>query len=202
MTSKPIEDLLAGHATFEETIYIKDRAKFEKLASLGQSPKTLLISCSDSRVDPMQIFQMEPGDLFVVRNVGAIVPPYQPDGSCHGTSAAIEFAVKALNVEAIAILGHSNCGAVEYCHKRVNDPQNENAPDFEFIPQWVDFAGQAEEAPEPDVHAFGKRMLGRSLTNLEAFPFVRERVQAGKLALVALRFNIHNGKLEHISQRG
>lgn len=202
MTKTPIQALLDGHAVFEKTIYQKDEKRFHELASLGQFPKTLLISCSDSRVDPMQIFQMEPGDLFVVRNVGAIVPPYEPDGTCHGTSAAIEFAVKALNVEAIAILGHSNCGAVEYCHHRVNEPNDPNAPDFEFIPQWIDFAGQNDEAPGGDVQAFGKRMLTRSLSNLEVFPFVNERVKAGKLALAAFRFNIHTGKLEHIAQRG
>ena len=201
MTKSPIQELFDGHAIFEKTIYRQDETRFHELAEMGQFPKTLLISCSDSRVDPMQIFQMSPGDLFVVRNVGAIVPPYEPDGSCHGTSAAIEFAVKALNVEAIAIMGHSNCGAVEYCHHRVHEPDDPNAPDFEFIPQWIDFAGQEHEAPEPDVHAFGKRMLTRSLSNLAEFPFVNERVEAGKLALVALRFNIHNGELERLAER-
>lgn len=199
MPHKTMQTLLDGHAMFEAEVFERDKDRFHNLAELGQSPKVLLIGCCDSRVDPVQIFQAKPGELFVARNVGAIVPPYNPDGTGRGTSAAIEFAVKALGVEAVVILGHTNCGAVQYCHERVHHKHDDVESDFEFLPAWVDLAEQADEEPEPDVQAFGARMLKRSLENLAGFPFIKERLDKDELVIDALRFNIHTGKLEHIS---
>ena len=111
-TMPTIERLLQGFSSFRETYFENDNTLFEQLSREGQKPSTLLISCSDSRVDPAILFGVEPGDLFIVRNVANLVPPYEPDARLHGTSSAIEFAVRDLEVSHIITLGHSNCGGI------------------------------------------------------------------------------------------
>lgn len=107
-----MDELLDGYRRFRSEVWPSERARYEQLARRGQRPKTLIVACSDSRVDPQTVFDAAPGELFVVRNVAGLVPPYSPDGVYHGTSAALEFGVRVLKVENIVVLGHAQCGGV------------------------------------------------------------------------------------------
>ena len=168
----------------------------------GQSPKVLVIACSDSRVDPSIILGAEPGDLFVIRNVANIVPPYEHDlSSCHGTSAAIEYAVNHLQVEDIVILGHSHCGGIRAL---VDDREN----DHTFIDNWIyivedaKFEAAHRHLDHEESCAFcEKAAIGISLHNLETFPFVKEKLAAGKLRLHGWYFSIETGALETVETR-
>ncbi|WP_417450753.1 carbonic anhydrase [Kordiimonas sp.] len=193
------ERLQKGYRTFKEQAFERDRQIYEDLATHGQTPHTLVIACSDSRVLVQQILTAGPGDLFVVRNVAAMVPPYERDSGYHGTSAAIEFAVTALEVDNIVVLGHAGCGGVASVVDR-------NMPEDSFVGQWMrplhnwlkHYGHLTAEDP-----ATRKRLLERaavylSIQNLKSFPFVAERVSAGTLALEGLLFNIHTGDLSEV----
>ena len=109
-----MDPLIEGYRQFREQVWPAERARYEALAHWGQSPDTMIIACSDSRVDPQTIFGAVPGEMFVLRNVAALVPPYQPDsGGYHGSSAALEFGVRVLKVSTIVVLGHAQCGGVK-----------------------------------------------------------------------------------------
>ena len=135
-----MQELLAGYRRFREEIWPREQARFEALAAVGQSPKTMVIACSDSRVDPQMIFAAAPGDMFVVRNVANLVPPYMPDAAFHGTSAALEFAVRVLRVERVVVLGHAQCGGVRALL--------EGAPPAaqDFVAGWMSIARAARAA--------------------------------------------------------
>ena len=113
-----MDPLIEGHLRFRAVTWPAERDRYESLAKFGQSPETMVIACSDSRVDPQTVFGAIPGELFVVRNVAGLVPPYTPDSGYHGTSAALEFAVRVLKVARIAVLGHAQCGGVTVCAER------------------------------------------------------------------------------------
>lgn len=189
--------LTRGFATFRETYFERDRALYEDLSKRGQAPKVLIVGCSDSRVDPAIITQTQPGDLFVVRNVAAIVPPHQPDHAYHGTSAAIEFGVCGLNVDHLVVLGHALCGGLKAMAEH-------SADHFEFVADWVKIAKPALEAienlptsvAEPD----RRRTLEQSavlvsIANLMTFPWIRERVTAGTLEIHGWYFDLTTGEL-------
>src|SRR6202034_1022203 len=109
-----MDPLIEGYRRFREQVWPAERARYEALAHWGQSPDTMIIACSDSRVDPQTIFASVPGEMFVLRNVAALVPPYQPDtGGYHGSSAALEFGVRVLKVSTVVVLGHAQCGGVK-----------------------------------------------------------------------------------------
>ena len=139
-----IKGLVRGYHKFHSRTFKGYRSLFERLARKGQAPKALVISCCDARVDPALITDADPGDLFVIRNVANLVPPYEPDGHYHGTSAALEFAVHALDVKHIIVLGHSSCGGVAALARR----HVEGAAAGEFIPQWMSLADRACAAIE------------------------------------------------------
>lgn len=196
------ERLRSGYRTFREGAFERDRELYQDLATYGQTPHTLVITCSDSRVVVQDILSAGPGDLFVVRNVAAMVPPYENDKGYHGTSAAIEFAVTALEVDNIVVMGHAGCGGVASVIDR-------NVPEDSFVGQWMrplhnwvrDHDSFSGEKP-----AARKRMLERaavylSIQNLKTFPFVTERMSSGKLALQGLLFDIHNGELSEVIAR-
>jgi len=149
-----------------------------------------VIACSDARIDPQTIFDAAPGDLFVIRNVAGLVPPYAPDGGCHGTSAALEYAVKILKVRRIVVLGHAKCDGV---HALIHGPLR-NARDF--LDPWIDIAEPVMwPMPEPDSGealemAVEDAVLALSLSNLRTFPWIRDGETAGHLALTAWRFDI------------
>ena len=192
-----IEKLLKGFADFRETYYEKDTLLFQQLSTRGQNPHTLLISCSDSRVDPAFLFGVKPGELFVVRNVANLVPPYQPDTRLHGTSSAIEFAVRDLKVSQIIILGHSNCGGIHALCRHLQGEVSER----EFIERWVSIAADAvsPHVEDPPQYAEQAAILA-SLENLKTFPWIRERLELGDLSLHGWWFDLTAGELSIVSK--
>jgi carbonic anhydrase len=163
-----------------------------------------VISCCDARVDPALITDADPGDLFVIRNVANLVPPYEPDGHHHGTSAALEFAVQALDVKHIIVLGHSRCGGVEALARRRGEAAGAGPGPGEFIPQWMSIADRACEAIEIEAwqtptlnqsRALEQAVVKVSLDNLLSFPWIRERVKRSALSLHGWYFDIESGVL-------
>ena len=190
------DPLVEGYRRFRADIWPSERARYEALANWGQSPDTMIIACSDSRVDPQTIFGAVPGEMFVLRNVAALVPPYQPDaGGFHGSSAAIEFGVRVLKVARIVVLGHAQCGGVKAM--AVGAPPQAR----DFVAAWVDIGRPALAAnggrPQSleDVEAGVVRL---SLANLLTFPWVADAVAAGELTVQGFRFDIHTGVLSRV----
>ncbi len=192
-----IEKMLHGFRSFRDTYFSGDSELFDQLKH-GQHPRSLIIACSDSRVDPALITESDPGDLFVIRNVANLVPPYEPDTRHHGVSAALEYAVNGLQVEHIIIIGHSDCGGIHALMERTPEK-----PAGEFLDAWLDLAEPAKQAamvlsnasPHTRHRACEEASLVLGLENLLTFPWIRERVDAGKLALHAWYFHIAAGRL-------
>lgn len=191
-------DLLNGYRRFYSRHFLRHDPLFSQLAERGQSPKTLVIACSDSRVDPAIILDADPGDIFVVRNVANIVPPFEVDSGHHGTSSAIEFGVRGLNVENIVVIGHSGCAGINALlhgtHEHIQDS---------FIHPWINIAKDAREytlqtcgADHPDARRICEQQaVLTSLRNLLTFPWIKEKVDAGELALHGWYFNLTTGSL-------
>jgi len=189
----------AGFERFQEKYFAGDGSLFARLRQ-GQSPRALVISCCDSRADPGMLMGAGPGDIFVVRNVANLVPPYRNGAEMPGIRADIEFAVKSLNVEYIIILGHSGCGGI----RALMDGEGTTRHEYEFIGTWVGIALPAREqvlrelAGEPpavQTRACEYGAIALSLKNLMSFPWIRERVEAGALALHGWYFDIDAGEL-------
>jgi len=188
--------LIAGYKAFRDGRWQAEHERYVELARDGQKPETLVIACSDSRSDPATIFNARPGELFVVRNIAAIVPPLEIDNSHHGTTAAIAFAVLVLQVRNILVMGHAQCGGVAAAlDKSFGD-------DVPFLRSWIDLLAPAvaradHAADEATRHATLERDAVRlSMERLMTYPFVAERVRAGTLAINGARFGIADGKLE------
>jgi carbonic anhydrase len=194
-----METLIAGYRHFMTRRWPEEHSHYAELAE-GQSPHHLIISCCDSRVDPATIFSARPGELFVLRNVGAIVPPYEEGGGYHGTSAAIAYAVLNLNVRVVTVLGHAQCGAVAAA---LDGAAGEATP---FLSSWIGLLDPA--VARCPVHGPQRRnaleleTIRLSLERLMSFPFVAERVRGGKLSLEGARFGIADGKLELLDPAG
>ncbi len=190
-----MKTLLAGYRRFRTHGWPAQREALESLARNGQSPKALVIACIDSRVDPAMIFDAAPGELLTVRNVANLVPPYAPDSAYHGTSAALEFGIRVLEVPQVMVLGHGLCGGVRALL--------EGAPDnaHEFVEPWMSMAAAARrhalerESPEERQQCCEFEVVKVSLANLMTFPWIAERVAAGKLELHGAWFDIHTGVL-------
>jgi carbonic anhydrase len=188
--------LLDGYRAFKAGRWPEERAHYAELAQKGQSPDHLVIACSDSRADPATIFNAGPGELFVVRNVAGIVPPFEADIGHHGTSAAIAFAVLQLKVRSILVLGHAQCGGIAAA---LDDALAKSVP---FLGTWIDLLDPALQHsahihdPAARHVAMERDCVRLSLDNLMTFPFVAERVSAGELVLSGARFGIADGKLE------
>ncbi len=164
-----------------------------------QTPQVLVIGCRDSRVDPAIITDCRPGDLFVIRNVANLVPPYEPDTHYHGVSSALEYAVRFLEVEHIIILGHSHCGGIDALMR-----SSEQTPIGEFIDRWVDIARPAKNAVLKDLSKKTTELQCRaceqaamliSLENLLTFPWITDRVEQGKLAIHGWYFDLEAGEM-------
>lgn len=192
-------ELASGYARFRSGRYVEEAERFRRLAE-GQSPRTMIIGCADSRVDPATIFSAAPGELFVVRNVAALVPPFEESGTYHGTSAAIEFAVTALKVANIVVIGHGRCGGVAAALAAAED-RNVGR----FIGPWVDIlAGAREEllersssVPGLDRQSALEHMaVQQSLENLLTFDFVRRGLDDRNLSLHGAWFSIAEGELK------
>lgn len=192
--------LVAGYRRFHVEGWAEKRERWARLSE-GQSPSLLVIACSDSRVDPAQIFDVDPGEIFVVRNVAALVPPYETTPGQHGVSAALEFAVQFLGVRHVVVLGHAMCGG---CRVAL-DRSLHGAPPGEggFVAQWI---AMLDDARAPIAREFGtegrpaeqameQAAVGVSLANLRSFPYVREKEAAGALKLHGSYFSISDGKL-------
>lgn len=195
--------LLDGYRRFRSGPYEEQRRRFDQLASEGQSPSVMIIACSDSRVDPTRIFDAAPGEVFVLRNVANLVPPYEPDGGQHGASAAIEFAVTQLEVAEIVVLGHALCGGITASLTGRFD--GAAAGEGGFIARWMAMIAPARAtalaAAAADRHSDPQRLLEHaairlSLANLHSFPFIAERVADGRLTLRGAWFSIADGALQ------
>jgi carbonic anhydrase len=196
-----MDDLISGYRRFRAGTWRKERSRFEELSRVGQRPRALVIACSDSRTDPQMVFNAAPGELFIVRNVANLAPPYLPDGEPHGTSAAIEFAVRALRVGHIVIMGHAMCGGI----RALLDGAPAETSDF--VGQWVRIAEpalrRAMTAPaEERQHACEHESVRFSLANLLTFPWIETAVQRGDLKLHGCFFDIRSGVLEHLGDDG
>jgi carbonic anhydrase len=187
--------LIEGHKRFRAGSYLTQRRRWTALAE-GQAPPVMVISCCDSRVDPATIFDTVPGQMFALRNVANLVPPYEQGGGLHGASAAIEFAVVNLKVRHIVVLGHGACGGISAALKGGNlGVEGES-----FIDHWMGIIAEARDKVLADGHADAQHALELesirvSLRNLRTFPFIREREDAGVLKLHGAFFAIADGEL-------
>lgn len=193
-----LERFIAGFRTFQKDYFGPGRSQFEPL-KLGQQPKTMIIGCSDSRVDPALLTNCLPGEIFTVRNVANLVPPYEESGGLHGVSAALEFAVCHLGVEHIIVLGHSQCGGIGALMAGSCGDQGDN-----FISGWMAIAASAKEKvlaelPGKDAQlqqrAVEQSAILLSLENLHSFPWIAQRIAAATLALHGWYFDLHSGEL-------
>ncbi len=197
---RDVPELVEGYRQFLNGRYQQDAAKYRALAESGQKPKTMVIACCDSRADPATIFNAAPGQLFVVRNVANLVPPFEPIGDYHGTSAALEFAVNGLEIETILVMGHARCGGVRAYLDGLYGPSVKRG----FIDRWMTLlnparveALRATSASSIDVQqrALEWASVRHSLENLQTFPFISDRIKQGLLRLRGAYFDISDGKL-------
>jgi carbonic anhydrase len=193
--------LIEGYHRFRSQQWPERRAMFERLAHTGQSPRTMIIACSDSRVDPTMIFSAEPGELFILRNVANLVPPYQPDRAFHATSAALEFAVRVLEVTDLIVMGHAMCGGIQVLLRGAPDPAGD------FLVPWMRIAERAkrralERAGDDPQSACEEESVKLSLENLLTFPWIAERVAARQLMLTGTIFDIRSGVLAMLKPDG
>ncbi|HTH36134.1 MAG TPA: carbonic anhydrase [Xanthobacteraceae bacterium] len=196
-----MDDLIAGYRRFRSGTWQAERTRFEALSRLGQRPRALVIACSDSRTDPQMVFNARPGELFVVRNVANIVPPYGPDDQPHGVSSAIEFAVRSLHVRDIVVLGHAMCGGIKAL---LEDAPNEV---LDFVGHWVRIAEPARQramqAPKEQRQSICEHdAVHLSLDNLLTFPWIKDAVDAGHITLHGCFFDIRSGILERLGGDG
>ena len=200
-----MDRLIEGFRNFRQNLWPDYRALFEALASKGQSPRVMVIACADSRVDPQMIFSAAPGEIFTVRNVANLVPPYAPNTDYHGTSAAIEFAVRGLEVSHIVVMGHADCGGVRALLRGPSKTAN-----TDFIDSWMRIAVPARERAITKAagdaaaaqHICEHETVKVSLDNLNTFPWLRERVIAGQLQLHGCYFGIEAGQLMMLNKAG
>jgi carbonic anhydrase len=198
-------DMLDGYARFRTNEWTDERERWKVLGE-GQSPRVMVIACSDSRVDPTQIFHTRPGEIFVVRNVAALVPPFETTPGLHGVSAALEFAVQFLKVEEIVVVGHGLCGG---CNAALTKAMVGMEPgEGGFVANWISLLddAQAKVAAEHGTHgeaaerAMELEAVKVSLANLRTFPCVRKKEASGELALHGAFFAISDGLLHILDE--
>ncbi len=191
--------LVSGYKEFASKQRQDGQYRFGELAD-GQSPKTMIISCSDSRVIPSQIFNVKPGDLFMVRNVANIAPPFEEDKAFHGTSAALEFAILGLDVEDVIVLGHSQCGGIEACAKNIKTGSSTTS----FLDNWLSILepiaakvmnDNGTKDAEAQNRLIEQEAIKASLVNLMTFPFISERISDGSLSIHGAYFDLQDGQL-------
>lgn len=206
---RDIGHLVEGIQRFRARYFETDSAFMRNLVEVGQSPATLIISCSDSRVDPALLTGAKPGELFALRNIANLVPPYAAGSALHGTGAAIEYAVRDLQVDHIVVLGHAHCGGI----KAMLSGAEGKWPDREFVGEWVSMALDACELYIEDANAESGRSkvslqrlkdnpalveraaIAGSLNSLMTYPWIRQRVDAGTLQLHGWWFDLDSGDL-------
>ena len=194
--------LVEGYHRFRSDAYVRQKARFDALASEGQSPPVMIISCCDSRVDPATVFDTVPGQVFALRNVANLVPPYETGGGLHGVSAAIEFGVLGLAVSHIVVLGHAQCGGITAALNGGDLGQSGQS----FIDGWVDIVRAARDdvlarSPADPQRELELAAIKVSMSNLRTFPFIAEQEQAGTLRLHGAYFGIVDGVLHVLDER-
>ncbi len=183
---KSFEKALEGYSRFRDKYVHGDQSIMQTLSIDGQKPEIMVVACCDSRVDPALILQCDPGDLFVVRNVANIVPPYENDAAHHGTSAALEFAICFLKVKHLILLGHSQCGGIQALLE--ND-----ASKNDFITNWVSII--KHEGASPDIDTCARSALHQSYKNALSFPWILEKMQDKTLQIHRWFFDIKSGEI-------
>lgn len=197
--------LLDGFRRFRAGRYIHERDRYQRLMDDGQHPTTMLIACSDSRTGPETVFDAVAGELFVVRNVAGLVPVYAPDSRNHAASAALEYAVMALGVQSIVVMGHGRCGGVAAA---LDDASPLTSTDF--IGSWIgglrDLANEIDPSDSADrdqmQRALEYKSVEQSLVNLRTFPWIRSRERAGSLSAAGCWFDIRLGELHELTPGG
>lgn len=190
--------LIEGYSAFTAGRLQREQDRYNELARAGQSPEVMVIGCCDSRVSPEVIFDARPGELFVVRNVANIIPPYSPDGQAHGVSAALEFGIGALRIKHIVVLGHAHCGGVK-AYVQDSEPLSPG----DFIGRWMQLMSPAAEKVGPrgaQDHAeylarLEKANIANSLANLMTFPMLAKLIEKGKVATHGAYFGVASGDL-------
>ena len=200
------ETLTDRYRRFKHRIYVPNADQYEELATYGQNPEIMIISCCDSRVDPEIIFNAMPGELFVARNVANLVPPYETGGKYHGVSAGIEFAVMNLRVKSLVIMGHSGCGGI----KAALDQTAAIETEAHFISRWMSMLDEARLTVEAQkelktqaekLRALEMEGIKSSIKNLRTFPFVKTLEDKGKLAIHGAHFDIKSGTLSALNHQ-
>ncbi len=192
------EFLVSRYKKWKSNEYLENEVKFRKLASSGQRPSTMIISCCDSRIHVTSIFGANEGEFFIHRNIANLVPPYSPDGENHGTSAAIEYAIKELKVQHLIILGHKDCGGIKngyYMHS------NSKNPNYEFLNKWLNILlpafnkTQKNDPEQKQINQLEQESIKCSIKNLFSFPFIKKAIEDNDLSIHGLIHDIGSGGL-------
>ena len=200
--SPPPKFLIDRYKKWKSNEYLQNEVKLRNLASYGQSPSTMVISCCDSRIHVTSIFGADEGEFFIHRNIANLVPPYSPDGENHGTSAAIEYAIKELKVQHIIILGHKDCGGIKYGHSMHSSSINTN---YEFINKWVSILLPAYKKIQKNVsiqeqiNQFEQESIRASINNLFSFPFIKKAIDENNISIHGLIHDIGSGNLKFLN---
>ena len=196
------EFLVNRYKKWQSSNYVNNANVFKKLASLGQNPSSMVISCCDSRVHASSIFGADAGEFFIHRNIANLVPPYFPDGENHATSAAIEYATKNLKIQHLIILGHRDCGGIKSGHMLQSKNLN---PEYEFLNKWLSilfpaYNNIAKDVPENiQLEKLEEESIKVSINNLFSFPFIKKAVEDKKLSIHGLIHDIGSGELKFLN---
>ena len=202
MTARPLPDyLVRRYQGWRATTYAENRPWYRRLAEDGQRPRAMIVACCDSRVHVGSIFGEDAGEFFIHRNIANLIPPFAPDGDHHGTSAAVEYAVRALRVAHLIVMGHSQCGGVRGCYDMCEGHAPELDEATSFVGRWMDILRPAHETLPPGeeaqrVTALERAAVRTSLANLATFPFVQAAVEDERLTLHGLWNDLAEGTLE------
>ena len=194
--------LINRYKYWKATEFEENKVWYTKITTKGQNPKTMVISCCDSRIHVTSMFGADKGEFFIHRNIANLIPPYNPDGDHHGTSAALEYAIVKLHIPNIIILGHSNCGGITSAYNLCNN--NKNSDSSVFVNKWLNILKPAYEnisktnlqSDKEGIKKLEKESIKISLKNLNNFPFINNALKENKLALHGLWYDIASGSLE------
>ena len=198
----PPKFLIDRYKKWKSSEYLLNQVKFKKLASFGQNPSTMVISCCDSRIHATSIFGAAEGEFFIHRNIANLVPPFSSDGQNLGTSAAIEYAIKELKVKHLIILGHKDCGGIKYGHKVHSDSANTN---YEFLNKWLTILLPAYNkiqknfSEQQQINQLEQESIKNSIYNLFSFPFVKKAIDENNLLIHGLIHEIGSGNLKFLN---
>ena len=194
--------LIDRYKNWKSSEYLKNEVQLRKLSSSGQSPSTMVISCCDSRIHATSIFGADEGEFFIHRNIANLVPMYSPDGENHGTSAAIEYAIKELKVQHLIILGHKDCGGIKNGHNMHSNSAN---PNYEFINKWLGILLpaynkiQKNVSEQKQINLLEQESIKVSINNLFSFPFIKKAIDENNLSIYGLIHDIGSGNLKFLN---